>query len=87
MIIKGSTLTFSPQNTLPEMEGYSTHGWPEALRKEYEANWEKEHPLPAPFASKLTEEVETLHSAAGIQRHRRSRGQLLQRCALAQAQR
>ena len=35
MIIKGSTLTFSPQNTLPEMEGYSTHGWPLALRKEY----------------------------------------------------
>ena len=59
MIIKGSTLTFSPQNTLPEMEGYSTHGWPEAMRKEYEATWEKEHPPAAPFASKLTDEVET----------------------------
>ena len=59
MIIRNATLTFSPQNTLPEMEGYSTKGWPEALRKQYEADWEKEHPLPAPFASKLTEEVET----------------------------
>ena len=33
MIIKDSTLTFSPQNTLPEMEGYSTKGWPEVLRQ------------------------------------------------------
>ena len=59
LIIKDSTLTFSPQNTLPEMEGYSTQGWPEDLRKQYEADWKKDHPLPAPFASKLTEEVET----------------------------
>jgi predicted dehydrogenase len=58
MIIRGSTLRFSPQNTLPQMEDYSTKGWPEDLRKEYEANWEKDHPLPAAFASKLTDEVE-----------------------------
>ena len=58
MIIKGSTLTFSPQNMLPEMEEYSTKGWPEDLRKQYVENWEKDHPLPAPWASKLTEEVE-----------------------------
>src|SRR5215472_3570174 len=57
MIIRDSTLTFSPQNTLPEMEGYSTKGWPEDLRKQYEENWEKEHPLPAPLTSKLTEQV------------------------------
>ena len=59
MIIKDSTLTYSPQDTRPEMEGYSTKGWPEALRKQYEADWEKEHPLAAPFASKLTDQVET----------------------------
>ena len=58
MIIRGSTLTFSPQNTAPEMEGYSTKGWPEDLRKQYEDNWEKDHPPAAPFATKLTEEVE-----------------------------
>jgi predicted dehydrogenase len=58
MIIRGSTLTFTPQNTLPEMEGYSTKGWPEDLRKQYEENWEKDHPPAAPFASKLTDEVE-----------------------------
>ena len=59
LIIKDATLTFSPQNTLPEMEGYSTKGWPETMRKQYQADWKKEHPLPAPFVSKLTEEVET----------------------------
>ena len=58
MIIRDSTLTFSPQNTAPEMEGYSTKGWPEDLRKQYEENWEKDHPPAAPFASKLTDEVE-----------------------------
>jgi predicted dehydrogenase len=58
MIIRNSTLTFSPQNTAPEMEGYSTKGWPEDLRKQYEDNWEKDHPPAAPFASKLTDEVE-----------------------------
>jgi len=59
MIIKGSTLTFSPQNTEPEPEGYSVVGWPAELRKQYLADWEKDHPLPAPFVSKLTEQVET----------------------------
>jgi predicted dehydrogenase len=59
MIIKGSTLTYSPQNTQPEPEGYSIDGWPADLRKQYLANWEKEHPLPGPSASKLTEEAQT----------------------------
>lgn len=59
MIIKGSTLTYSPQNTLPEPEGYSIEGWPADLRKQYLADWEKDHPPLAPFAAKLTEEVET----------------------------
>ena len=85
MIIRDSTLTFSPQNTLPEMEDYSTKGWPEALRKQYEAEWEKDHPLPAPFASKVSGRGRDVRSAAGIQRHCRSRGQLLQRGAYPKA--
>ncbi len=59
LIIKGSTLTFSPQNTEPEPEGYSIDGWPADLRKQYLAEWEKDHPLPSAFASKLTEEAQT----------------------------
>lgn len=59
MIIKDATLTFSPQNTRPAPEDYSVIGWPADLRKEYLAQWEQEHPLPAPFDSKLTDQVET----------------------------
>lgn len=59
MIIRGGTLTYSPQNTLPEPEGYSIEGWPADLRKQYLSDWDKEHPLPSAFGAKLTEEVET----------------------------
>ena len=43
-IIKGNTLTFTAQDTRPQPEGYSIYGWPEKLRNEYLANFEKEHP-------------------------------------------
>jgi len=59
LIIKDATLTFTPQNAAPEPEGYSVVGWPADLRKQYLAEWEKDHPLPAPFVSKLTDEVES----------------------------
>ncbi len=59
LLIRNATLTYTPQNTLPQMEEYSIVGWPKALRTQYEAEWEKDHPLPAPFVSKLTDEVET----------------------------
>jgi predicted dehydrogenase len=65
LLIKNATLTFIPQNTLPEMEGYSTVGWPAVLRKQYEAQWENEHPLPSPFNSKVVEEVETFAPPPG----------------------
>jgi predicted dehydrogenase len=59
MIIKDATLTYTPQDTRPEPEGYSVVGWPAELRAQYVAQWKQEHPLPAPFTSKLTEEVES----------------------------
>jgi predicted dehydrogenase len=59
LIIKNATLTYTPQDTASEPEGYSIVGWPAELRKQYLAQWEQEHPLPAPFVSKVTEEVET----------------------------
>ncbi len=59
MIIKDSTLTYSPQNTRPEPEGYSVMGWPKALRDQYLAKWHEEHPEPGPLESKVDEEVET----------------------------
>jgi predicted dehydrogenase len=59
LIIKGSTLTYTPQNTRPEPEGYSIYGWPAALRNEYLAQWEKDHPLPNPLDFKTDDEGET----------------------------
>jgi len=42
-IIKGQNLTYTPQDTRPQPEGYSIFGWPEKLRNEYLADFEKEH--------------------------------------------
>ena len=65
MIIKGSTVTYSPQNTTPEPEGYSIEGWPADLRKQYLADWDKEHPLPSAFQAKVVDEVETYIAPPG----------------------
>jgi predicted dehydrogenase len=65
LLIKNATLTFIPQNSDPEPEGYSVVGWPAELRKQYLAEWDKNHPLPAPFSSKLTEDGETFVPPAG----------------------
>ena len=46
--IKNDVLTVTPQNTRPLPESYSILGWPERLRKEYLAEWKKEHPATAP---------------------------------------
>jgi predicted dehydrogenase len=43
-IIRGSNLTFTPQDTRPQPESYSIYGWPEKMRNEYLANFAKEHP-------------------------------------------
>ena len=58
LIIKNATLTYMPQDTAPQPEGYSVVGWPADMRKQYLAQWEQEHPLPAPFTSKVSDEVE-----------------------------
>ena len=58
LIIKDSTLTYTPQDTNPEPEAYSIFGWPEALRAEYLAKWHAEHPLPAPLHFNVDEETE-----------------------------
>lgn len=46
--IRGSTLTFHPQDTTPAPETYSTIGWPAKLRQEYLAQWSADHPQPSP---------------------------------------
>jgi predicted dehydrogenase len=54
-IIKGSTLTFTPQDTRPQPESYSIYGWPAKLRDEYLAKFEAEHPLSKVNISDATE--------------------------------
>ncbi len=65
LIIKDSTLTFRPEDTTPQPEGYSINGWPRALREQYLKQWHEEHPRTAPLASHVDEEVETYTTPAG----------------------
>ena len=44
MVIHDSTVTFTPQETQPQPENYSTQGWPAELRAQYLKQWYQEHP-------------------------------------------
>ena len=44
MTLNGNTLTFVPQDTAPQPEGYSLIGWPQRLKEQYLAQWHAEHP-------------------------------------------
>jgi predicted dehydrogenase len=59
LVIKDATLTFTPQDTRPQPEGYSIYGWPEGLRKQYLAQWEAEHPATAPLGGNVDPEAES----------------------------
>lgn len=59
MIIKDSTLTYKPEDTRPEPEGYSVFGWPKELREQYLKQWDADHPDPPALGWKTDEEVET----------------------------
>jgi predicted dehydrogenase len=52
MELLNQTLTFSPQDTTPKPETYSTKGWPARLRKQYLAQWAAENPQPTPLEYK-----------------------------------
>jgi predicted dehydrogenase len=58
MIIKDSTLSFKPQDTRPEPEGYSTVGWPAPERADYLKKWQGEHPRTLPLDAKMDEDSE-----------------------------
>ena len=61
-ILRGQTLTYTPQDTRPQPESYSIFGWPEKLRNEYLANFEKEHPL---YKVKIEEGTEVFAAPEG----------------------
>src|SRR5208283_3682853 len=44
LIIKESTVSYTPQDTRPEPDEYDVSWWPEKLRNDYAAQWQAEHP-------------------------------------------
>jgi predicted dehydrogenase len=65
LIIKDATLTYKPQDTRSQPEGYSVLGWPLQMRTDYLAKWHADHPLPDPLAAKVDEEAESYANPAG----------------------
>ncbi len=66
MIIRGSTLTYTPQQTGPQPEAYSINGWPVRLRSEYLRDYREKHPSPAPLGYSTQEEgAETYTTPSG----------------------
>ena len=65
MIIKDSTLAYTPQDTRPKPESYSIFGWPAALRNQYLSQWHDEHPQPAPLDFKADEDSEIFVTPPG----------------------
>jgi predicted dehydrogenase len=65
MIIKDSTLAYTPQDTRPKPESYSIFGWPAALRNQYLSQWHEEHPQLAPLDFKADEDSEMFVTPPG----------------------
>jgi predicted dehydrogenase len=61
-VLRNQTLTFTPQDTRPQPEGYSIYGWPEKLRNEYLENFRKEHPT---YSIKVDEGTEVFAAPEG----------------------
>ncbi len=58
MVIQGSTVTFRPQPSATQPEDYSIGSWPAKMRREYLANWAREHPVPRPGQFRIEEDDE-----------------------------
>ena len=65
MIIKDATLSYKPQDTRPEPEGYSIYGWPASLRDPYLKQWHDEHPATAALKASVDGEGESYANPPG----------------------
>jgi len=65
MIIKDATLSYKPEDTRPEPEGYSVFGWPKSLRDQYYAKWHEENPEPKALGWKVDGEGESYANPPG----------------------
>ena len=53
LLIKDNTLSFKPEDTRPDPEGYSVFGWPKEMRDAYYKKWHDEHPEPPALGWKV----------------------------------
>jgi predicted dehydrogenase len=65
MVVEYGRVTFTPQDTRPQPEGYSINGWPSDLRAQYLAEWQKEHPPTPPLESTVSPETEVFEAPHG----------------------
>jgi predicted dehydrogenase len=65
MVVEYGKVSVTPQDARPQPEGYSINGWPSDLRAQYLAEWEKEHPEPAPLKWQFEPETEVFQVPRG----------------------
>jgi len=58
LIIKETTVSFTPQDTRPQPDDYTVMWWSEQLRNEYMKQWRADHPEPSPLQSRMDEQTE-----------------------------
>jgi predicted dehydrogenase len=65
LIIKESTVTYTPQDTRPEPDTYTVSWWPEQLRQDYMEKWHAENPDTAPLKFELDTQMEVFAAPPG----------------------
>ena len=58
LIIRESTVTYTPQDTRPEPDEYTVSWWPAQLRDAYMKQWQIDHPSPSPLQFEVDKETE-----------------------------
>jgi len=65
LIIRESTVSFTPQDTRPQPDDYTVSWWPEKLRNDYLTKFHADNPSPLPRQSKLDEQTEVYAAPPG----------------------
>ncbi len=65
LIIKESTVSYTPQDTRPEPDTYTVSWWPAQLRKDYLDKWHADNPETAPLKSELDTQTEVFAAPPG----------------------
>jgi predicted dehydrogenase len=65
LIIRESTVSFTPQDTTPQPDEYTVMWWPEKLRNEYARQWAADHPAAPALQAELDEQTEVYALPSG----------------------